>query len=174
MLRTALFLALVLAPSCKRPPPTPMAEPLVTQNTPTQVPAAPVSDVPQVVRNMMENFARVYFELDAHALSDDAQAARKANAEIMQKVTDIKVEIQGHADERGTTEYNMALGDRRANQVKTYLANQGVGPSRVTLVSYGEEAPLDVSGGERAWSVNRRAEFVVTWGGDSKLGSSTE
>jgi len=68
----------------------------------------------------------------------------------------------------------MALGDRRANQVQTYLANQGVGPSRVTLVSYGEEAPLDASGGERAWSVNRRAEFVVTWGGDGKLGSSTD
>ena len=164
MLRTVLFLALVLAPSCKRPPPTPMAEPLVTQNTPTQVPAAPVSDVPQVVRNRMENFARVYFELDAHALSDDAQAALKANAEIMQKVTDIKVEIQGHADERGTTDYNLALGQKRAASVKKYLLSLGVATDRITVVSFGEERPASSAGGEAAWSKNRRAEFRITWG----------
>ena len=134
----------------------------------------PDREMPDHVAEIVGNFSRVYFDFDSAELAPDAKAALDANVSLLQKYPDVKIQIQGHADERGTTEYNMALGDRRANQVQTYLANQGVGPSRVTLVSYGEEAPLDASGGERAWSVNRRAEFVVTWGGDGKLGSSTD
>lgn len=135
--------------------------------------ATPDRDTPEHVATIVANFSRVYFDFDSSELAPEAKAALDANVALLQKYPDIKVQIQGHADERGTTEYNMALGDRRANEVKTYLANQGVAPSRLTLISYGEEMPLDASGGERAWSVNRRAEFIVTWGGDGQIGSST-
>jgi len=135
--------------------------------------ATPNRDTPEHVATIVANFSRVYFDFDSSELAPEAKAALDANVALLQKYPDVKVQIQGHADERGTTEYNMALGDRRANEVKTYLANQGVAPSRLTLISYGEEMPLDNGGGERAWSVNRRAEFVVTWGGDGQIGSST-
>lgn len=134
----------------------------------------PDREMPEHVAEIVGNFSRVYFDFDSSELAPDAKAALDANVALLQKYPDVKIQIQGHADERGTTEYNMALGDRRANEVKSYLANQGVAPSRVTVISYGEEAPLDATGGESAWSVNRRAEFVVTWGGDGKLGSSND
>lgn len=134
----------------------------------------PDREMPDHVAEIVGNFSRVYFDFDSSELAPDAKAALDANVALLQKYPDVKIQIQGHADERGTTEYNMALGDRRANEVKDYLANQGVAPSRVTVVSYGEEAPLDATGGESAWSVNRRAEFVVTWGGEGKLGSSND
>ena len=82
--------------------------------------------------------------------------------------------MQGHTDERGTTDYNLALGDRRANAVKDYLVGAGIGPSRLTIVSYGEELPAASGSNERAWSQNRRAEFVVTWGGEGEVKGTTE
>ena len=72
------------------------------------------------------------------------------------------------------TDYNLALGDRRANAVKEYLVVGGIGPSRLTVLSYGEELPADSSSTERAWSQNRRAEFVVTWGGEGEVKGTVE
>ena len=138
----------------------------VGAGTPTTQPAAPV---PTHVQEMVDNFSRVFFEFDAAELAGDSKAALDANVVIMQKHPDVKVQIQGHADERGTTDYNVALGQRRAEAVRQYMAAQGIAPSRITLLSYGEEVPLDPSSNERAWSQNRRAEFVITWGGEGDV-----
>lgn len=128
---------------------------------PVTPPAAPV---PTHVQEMVDNFSRVFFEFDSSDLAGESKPALDANVQIMQKHPDVKVQIQGHADERGTTDYNVALGQRRAEAVRSYMTAQGIAPSRLTLLSYGEEVPLDPSSNERAWSQNRRAEFVITWG----------
>ena len=96
------------------------------------------------------------------------------NAEIMQKHPDIRIEIQGHADERGTTEYNIALGQRRAKAVSDYFVAQGIAPSRLKIVSYGEEKPLTAEQNEMAYSKNRRCEFVIIWGGEAEVKGSDE
>lgn len=149
----------------------------------TEVPApveAPVEtiktevEVPEHVKTVVENFSRVYFDTDQDTLNEDSRAALDENVEILQKHPDVKVQVQGHTDERGTTDYNLALGDRRANAVKDYLVGAGVGPSRLTIVSYGEELPAASGSNERAWSQNRRAEFVVTWGGEGEVKGTTE
>lgn len=135
-------------------------------DTTNQGPTTPPQvQVPTHVKEMVDNFNRVFFEFDAADLAGDSKAALDANVMLMQKHPDVKVQIQGHADERGTTDYNVALGQRRAEAVRSYMTGQGIAPSRLTLLSYGEEVPLDPSSNERAWSQNRRAEFVITWGG---------
>ena len=84
----------------------------------------PDREMPDHVAEIVGNFSRVYFDFDSAELAPDAKAALDANVSLLQKYPDVKIQIQGHADERGTTEYNMALGDRRANQVQTYLATK--------------------------------------------------
>ena len=93
---------------------------------------------------------------------------------MMNKHSDMKVEIQGHADERGTTQYNMALGQRRANKVVKYMESNGISSSRLRAVSYGEERPLAMGNDDSAWSQNRRAEFKITFGGTSYTKGTTD
>ena len=123
---------------------------------------------------MKENFERVFFDFDSSDLVDSSKAALTDNVKIMQAHNDVKLQIQGHADERGTTDYNLALGQRRADAIKNHMINQGVAPSRLAVVSYGEEKPLDPGSNERAWAQNRRAEFIITWGDAATIGSSTD
>ncbi len=147
-----------------------------TLGTPTEAPApAPEvkEEAPAPVSEMIKNFGRVFFDFDAATLTSEGKAALDANATIMNEYSDIKLEIQGHADERGTTDYNLALGQKRADAVVQYLLARGISSSRVKSVSYGEERPLDGRSTERAWSENRRAEFVITWSGDAPVKGST-
>jgi peptidoglycan-associated lipoprotein len=139
---------------------------------PVTAPPAPAPAPPEVTK-MAENFSRVFFDFDATTLTAEGKAALDANAGIMQEYPDIKLEIQGHADERGTTDYNIALGQKRADSVVQYLLARGVASSRVKSVSYGEERPLDGRSTERAWEQNRRAEFVITWKGDAPVTGTT-
>jgi peptidoglycan-associated lipoprotein len=158
----SLFLATSLAVvGCKKKPAPPEA-PIAMPPAPAPPPAAAV--VPPPVVQMVKNFQRVYFDFDSASLADDSKAALTENASIMTANADIKIELQGHADERGTTDYNLALGQRRADAVRRYLSAQGVAGSRVTVISYGEEKPLDSRSFEGAWTKNRRAEFRITWG----------
>ena len=103
-----------------------------------------------------------FFGLDSAELDDVGRADVAANAEIMKKYPAWMVTIEGHCDERGTAEYNLALGERRAVAVKTYLVALGVTPDRLRTVSYGKEFPFDTAHAEAAWAKNRRAHFVIT------------
>ena len=102
---------------------------------------------------------KVRFGFDAHDLDADGRAALQGLASCLSGTTG-RVRIEGHCDDRGTTEYNLALGQRRADAVQRVLSGFGVTPSRLSTVSYGEERPVDTSGGEAAWANNRRAEIL--------------
>ncbi len=130
--------------------------------------------IPDDVINLAQNFTRVYFEFDSARLSAEGKTALDENVAIMTARPDIKLEIQGHADERGTTGYNLALGQRRAQSVARYMKSQGIAQSRLKVVSYGEERPLTVGDSESAWSKNRRCEFVITWSSSEDVQGTAE
>jgi len=102
----------------------------------------------------------VYFDFDTSSLSGSYSAMLDAHAKFLNANSDVKVLVEGHADERGTPEYNIALGERRAKAVVTYLENMGVSPSQLSVVSYGEEKPMVKSRTETAFAKNRRAVLV--------------
>jgi len=104
----------------------------------------------------------VHFELDSAALTDQAKAALEKHALWLQGRRDAKVTIEGHCDERGTVEYNLALGEQRARAARDYLASLGVAADRLRVVSFGKERPLDPGHDEAAWSKNRRDHFAVS------------
>jgi peptidoglycan-associated lipoprotein len=114
----------------------------------------------RVERDMFEN-DDVQFEFDSANLSMETQDILRRKAEWLKENPRAKVIIEGHCDERGTNEYNLALGDRRAFSAKSFLVDLGISASRLTTVSYGEERPLDPGAGEDAWAKNRRAHFVI-------------
>jgi len=101
----------------------------------------------------------VYFDFDSSSLRPDAMATLKDNAEKIKAVPNVIVQIAGHCDERGTQEYNLALGERRALAVRAYLIQMGVSGDRLVTISYGKEAPAVQGHDEASWSKNRRAEF---------------
>ena len=144
------------------PPPPPVR---VEDSLP--VPAEPVGEDAIGGRSLEElnrdsPFKPVFFELDSAELNDPGRAVVSGNAALLKKYAAWVITVEGHADERGTAEYNLALGERRATAVKTYLVSLGVAPDRVRIVSYGKEFPFDPGHDEAAWSKNRRAHFVIT------------
>lgn len=106
--------------------------------------------------------APIYFGFDDYTLSPEAQATLTAMAEALKANKSAVIQIEGHCDERGTVEYNLALGERRAQSVKNFLGQLGVEAARLSTISYGEEKPVVQGHTEEAWAKNRRAEFVVT------------
>jgi peptidoglycan-associated lipoprotein len=102
---------------------------------------------------------KIQFDFDQYVLSAEAQAILVNNADYLKANPDQKVRIEGHCDERGSDEYNLALGQRRALAAKNFLVSLGIAPERLSVISYGEEMPLDPSGTEEAFALNRRAEF---------------
>ena len=108
------------------------------------------------------NLKTVYFDYDKYTVRDDQKVKVKESGDYLKVKSSWKVQIEGHTDERGSNEYNLALGDRRANAVRAYLLDLGVPGDRITIVSYGEERSAKDGGDEVAWAENRRAEFVVT------------
>jgi len=111
-------------------------------------------------KNRFEN-QDIHFEYDSSELSSMAKMVLKEKAAWLKTSYSVAVTIEGHCDERGTTEYNLALGERRANTAKTYLINLGISASRLDTISYGEEQPLDSNKTEKAFRKNRRAHFVI-------------
>jgi peptidoglycan-associated lipoprotein len=103
----------------------------------------------------------IHFEFDKSNLLPEAQAILRDKAEYLRADPGVSVIIEGHCDERGTNEYNMALGDRRAGSAKGFLEDLGIESRRLTTISYGEEKPVDPASNEEAWAKNRRAHFVV-------------
>lgn len=103
-----------------------------------------------------------FFPLDSADLDDAGRTVVAANGDVLKKFPSWVVTVEGHCDERGTAEYNLALGERRAAAVKTYLVSLGIAPERVRTVSYGKEFPFDTGHSDNAWAQNRRAHFVIT------------
>ena len=109
----------------------------------------------------------IYFDYDKDEIRSDQRATLQANADWLREHADVAVLIEGHCDERGTREYNLALGDRRAAATRDYIVSLGIGANRVEIVSYGEERPAVMGEGEQNWSQNRRGEFVATSAGQT-------
>ncbi len=103
----------------------------------------------------------IHFEFDKYRLLPEAKAVLERNAEILKTNPAAKVTIEGHCDERGTIEYNLALGEKRANAAEKYLIDLGISPGRISTISYGKERPLDPGSNEGAWAKNRRDEFKI-------------
>ncbi len=164
VLGAALMLSTSLA--CKK-------KPTATEPVTMAPPPAVTKEVPREVTEMGKNFERVFFDFDAAELTDVTKTVLDSNVALMAQKTDIKVEVQGHADERGTTDYNLALGQRRGQAVYNYMTARGVAPSRLKIISYGEERPLSRGSSETVWAQNRRAEFKITWGDEAGVTGTT-
>ncbi len=104
----------------------------------------------------------IYFDYDAYVLSEPAKRILDEKVAFLKRFPKAKVTIEGHCDERGTTEYNLALGERRANSALQYLTNSGVGRTNLTTISYGKERPIAAGHDEASWARNRRDHFVLT------------
>ena len=150
------------APSNTMPaPPTPVPDttPIPPEPKITDDPLVS-GDLDQINKN--SPFQPVFFLLDSFDVDGTGQQALQANAALLKKYPTWIITIEGHCDERGTAEYNLALGEKRALAAKTYLVSLGVPADRLRTVSYGKEFPFDPGHDESAWSKNRRAHFVVT------------
>jgi peptidoglycan-associated lipoprotein len=108
--------------------------------------------------------AAIFFDYDAAEIRGDAKAALDAKLPILRANSGVQIRISGHADERGSDQYNDALGQRRAAAAKRYLTDNGIDAARIAIVSYGEQRPMTTGADESAWSRNRRAEFEITAG----------
>jgi peptidoglycan-associated lipoprotein len=139
-------------------PPAPMREPL----PPPPLPSEDVSSRSLDDLNRDSPLQPVLYEVDSSDVNDAGRAILQANADVLKKNPTWVVTIEGHCDERGTAEYNLALGERRAIAARTYLVSLGVDAGRLRTVSYGSEFPFDPGHQESAWARNRRAHFVIT------------
>lgn len=106
-------------------------------------------------------FETVYFAFDAYELTPETREVLAGHVKKLRENPAVNLLIEGHCDERGTVEYNLALGDKRAHTVKTYMANFGIDGKRLSIISYGKERPVDTGHWETAWAKNRRAVFVI-------------
>ena len=144
------------------PPPQPQVQQTPERQAPPPVQQrqAPIQEERQTVPSDLK-FATVYFDYDESIIRTDQRGSMRSNAELLQRYPSVKVLVEGHCDERGSDEYNMALGQRRADTAKQYLVEYGIAGSRINTVSYGESRPVDRGQNESSWAKNRRTEFVV-------------
>jgi peptidoglycan-associated lipoprotein len=129
----------------------------VTQPPPPQVEAPPSASEQDLFGQDIKD---IYFEYDKSNIRPDQQASLQADATFLNQHTGINFTIEGHCDERGSTEYNLALGDQRASAVKSALVSAGVSASRIKTISYGKEKPFCMESNEACWQQNRRGHFV--------------
>jgi peptidoglycan-associated lipoprotein len=163
-------------PPAAAPPPPAAAAPATAPAPPPPPPPAPRENPQPRVPTEEEIFANTslealnsqkplgdaFFDLDQQSIRDDAKPVLQKNADWMKKWGTTKVMVEGHADSRGSAEYNLALGERRATAVRDYLVNLGIGTDRIQIVSKGKEAPVCSEEAEACWQQNRRGHFVVT------------
>jgi peptidoglycan-associated lipoprotein len=120
----------------------------------------PADETTPVFSGQSQRFAAVYFDFDKYNLRNDAKDVLRRNAALLKQNQNLRITVEGHCDERGTVEYNLALGEKRAKSVRDYLASLGINSGRLEVISYGKERPAVDGHNENAWSKNRRAEFV--------------
>ncbi len=175
-----LALATVMACGKKAPETPPPAPPPPAESKPTTPPTPPPPPPPpapttpkvpsedEIYQSMpfdeiaKKYLADVFFAYDSVELSEQSRASLQKNAEFMKRRATARILIEGHADSRGTNEYNLALGERRADAVRDYMVSLGVADERVTIVSKGEEQPFCREETEGCWQQNRRGHFIVT------------
>ncbi len=157
-----LAASLALAGCTKKAPAAlpPAPEPTTASQTPPPVSGPVAGSQADFVAQMMGQDT-IYFDTDKYDVDQADAAALKAQAAWLARYPGKRATIEGHADERGTREYNLALGERRANAAKNYLASLGVDPSRLTTISYGKERPVALGSDEASWAKNRRAVTVT-------------
>lgn len=170
----AVMLVLSFSVACKKkpkevPPPPPQAQ----EQPKVEKVEAPVVQEPQLSEeelflqksldqiNREKPLGTIYFDYDRAVVRADAQGTLDANAAWMKKFKTAKVLVEGHCDERGTEEYNLALGEKRAKAAQDYLLSTGVAAGRLKIISYGKSQPVNPGHDESAWQMNRRAQFVV-------------
>ena len=144
-------------PTTEAPPPQAPAPEKQPETTPTPEP----EKIPAPKGITASDLQPVFFDLDSYTLRDDARGALDANAKLLRDNAGTKIVIEGHCDERGTVEYNQALGERRAQAARDYLTRAGIDEGRMQIVSYGKERPFDPGHDEAAWAKNRRAHFAL-------------
>ncbi len=163
--RTLLMATAVLAlAACSKKPPAQLPPaPGGTETGQTGGATTPTGPVKGSQEDFVASVSsdRIFFGLDQYDVDAEDQATLQSQASWLQQNPNVRVTIEGHADERGTRDYNIALGERRANAAKNYLASLGIAPSRITTVSYGKERPAALGSDEQAWAQNRRAVTVT-------------
>ncbi len=135
------------------PPPPPPRTGVIGEGT------IPEPTVREIAFKPETDLETIRFEFDKSSITEEARATLEQNAEIIKENPDVIVQIEGHCDERGTNEYNIALGQRRASATRDYLIELGVLAGRLATISYGEERPIDAAHNDEAWAKNRRAQF---------------
>lgn len=161
-----------LAACASNPKPAPAPAPAPAQTPPPSAaaPSPPVESqstapIPGSEQDFVINAGdRVYFDFDQYAIRPDAAPVLDAQAAWLNRYRSVRVRIEGNCDERGTREYNFALGARRAQAVRDYLVSRGVDPARMDVISYGKERPIDPGSGETAWAHNRNGHTQITSG----------
>jgi peptidoglycan-associated lipoprotein len=152
-------------PTPPAPPPAPPPQEAPPPPPPPPISEAPVGPAPGSIQDFVINAGdRVYFDFNAYSIRQDAQNILAQQAAWLNRYPVVKVRIEGNCDERGTRDYNLALGARRSNAVREFLVAHGVDGDRIATVSYGKERPIDPGTGEDAWSHNRNAHTAITEG----------
>jgi peptidoglycan-associated lipoprotein len=167
-------LAVSFTISCKpKTKPTPPPPPQAQEQPQVEKVEAPVVQEPQLSEeelflqksldqiNREKPLGTVYFDYDRAVVRDDARATLDGNASWMKKFRTVKVLVEGHCDERGTEEYNLALGEKRAKAAQDYMLSLGIGSDRIKIISYGKSQPINPGHDEGAWQMNRRAQFLI-------------
>lgn len=181
MLAAPLALALVLAcggkkepeqpapqPTAPAPQPAPPSQPAPQPTAPAQPTEDPAAVAARVTAALLGEVATmIHFDFDMADIRPDDRSLLDRKAAILGANSGLRLRISGHADDRGSDEYNLALGSRRAAAAKNYLVNKGIDAGRIETVSFGEERPIDPGQDETSWQANRRDEFEVTAGGQT-------
>ena len=168
-----VFTAATLLAACSHhPPPATTPAPQQTASAPPPAPAATPAPAPAPIAKVDDGAIRslltqmTFFALDKSELSADDQATLAAKVPILAANPSVMLRVAGNCDNRGSDEYNLALGQRRAQAAKRYLTQHGISDSRIAIISYGKEHPISVGDTEAAWAQNRNDQFEITSGGD--------
>lgn len=154
--------ALIALSACAKKTPQELPPPPVDQARPAE-PTGPTGPAKGSQEDFLASVAadRIYFDLDDYGIDAQDQDTLRSQAQWLMQNPAVRVTIEGHCDERGTRDYNLALGERRANAAKNYLASLGIDASRISTISYGKERPVAMGSDEAAWAQNRRAVTVT-------------
>jgi len=158
---SAFLVTLLLGCAAKKKEPVQPSKPKAEEKVKPEEPKPEEEEVIKGEEELKERLQNIYFDFDKYFLRSEAKETLAKNAEYLKANLSVKIKIEGHCDERGTVEYNLALGEKRARSAMEYLINLGIEPKRISIISYGKERPVDPGHNEEAWAKNRRDEFVI-------------